>query len=117
MSKNRKIKFYSENLAALIMLGFLFLVPVLLGAYQTNSYTYYLTCILLSFSVTLVWGVTGIFSFGQAAFLGIGGYAYGIIARLLEGSFSTPVAAVLAILISAAAAGCVGYFMFYGGYQ
>lgn len=51
---------------------------------------------------------TGIFGFGQAAFLGIGGYAYGIIARLLEGSFSTPVAVVLAILISAAGGALAG---------
>ena len=32
---------------------------------------------LLALSLTVAWGQAGIFSFGQAAFFGLGGYAYG----------------------------------------
>ena len=35
---------------------------------------------LLALSFTFVWGHAGMFSFGQAAFFGIGGYAYGVAA-------------------------------------
>lgn len=105
----------SENVAAALMLLFLVCVPVLLGSYQTNSYTYYLTCVILSFSITLIWGFTGIFSFGQAAFLGISGYAYGILAQLFGAKSLTPAAAVLALCIATIVAGIIGYFMFYGG--
>lgn len=106
---------HSENVAAALMLGFLLFVPAILGAYETNSYTYYLTCVILSFSITLIWGFTGIFSFGQAAFLGISGYSYGIIAQLLGTKVATPLAAVLALCIATAVSALIGYFMFYGG--
>ncbi|HAF26189.1 MAG TPA: urea ABC transporter permease [Lachnospiraceae bacterium] len=105
----------AENITASVALIYLFVVPLLVGAYKASSYTYYLTCIILTLSVTLVWGYTGIFSFGQGAFFGIGGYAYGIIMQLIgKNEMSIPIALV-AIIIAGLVAALIGYFMFYGG--
>ncbi len=70
---------------------------------------------ILALSLTLVWGHAGIFSLGQAAIYGIGGYAYGFWAINLADNTGESVTAVIA----AAAAGTVfatllGYFVFYG---
>ena len=105
----------AENITAGAALIYLLIIPFLVGAYKASSYTYYLTCIILTLSVTLVWGYTGIFSFGQGAFFGIGGYAYGIIMQMIgKNEWSVPVALV-AVIISGLVAAMIGYFMFYGG--
>src|SRR5205085_12344414 len=81
-------------------------------ALELASWTFYG---LLALSMTFVWGVGGIFSFGQAAFFGLGGYAYGRAAINLVGRTGETVSAVaIAVLIGAAAAAVLGYFIFYG---
>ena len=70
---------------------------------------------LLALSFTFVWGHGGIFSFGQAAFFGIGAYAYsvaGINFSLQTGE--TISALVTAAVVAAMAAALLGYFIFYG---
>jgi branched-chain amino acid transport system permease protein len=70
---------------------------------------------LLALSLTLVWGKAGIFSFGQAAFFGLGGYAYGAASiNLIVHTGETVSAVAIAALVGAAAAAVLGYFMFYG---
>jgi branched-chain amino acid transport system permease protein len=70
---------------------------------------------LLALSLALVWGHGGIFSFGQGAFFGIGGYAYGISAINLSGMTGETFSAVIvAVIIATLAAAVLGYFMFYG---
>jgi branched-chain amino acid transport system permease protein len=70
---------------------------------------------LLALSLTLVWGQAGIFSFGQAAFFGIGGYAYGSASiNFITHTGETVTAVAVAAAIAAAAAALLGYFMFYG---
>ncbi len=70
---------------------------------------------LLALSLALVWGHGGIFSFGQGAFFGIGGYAYGISAINLSGMTGETFSAVIvAVIIAMLAAAVLGYFMFYG---
>ncbi len=65
---------------------------------------------ILALSVAFVWGYAGIFSFGQAAFFGIGGYAYAAAAINLGDS---TVAIALGVLAPAAFAVVLGYFVFY----
>jgi len=83
--------FYLSNLAA-----FFLYVPMGLG-------------------LCLVWGYGGILSFGQAAFFGIGGYLYGVIAQNLA---PMPAASLLGLLGAVAGsvlvAALFGYFVFYG---
>jgi ABC-type branched-subunit amino acid transport system permease subunit len=66
---------------------------------------------VLALSLALIWGFAGILSFGQAAFFGIGGYAYAIAALNFD---NTTAAAVIAIIAAAFSAALLGYFMFWG---
>ena len=70
---------------------------------------------ILALSLTLVWGYGGIFSLGQAAIYGIGGYAYGFWAINLTDNTGESVTAVLvAVAVGTVIAALLGYFMFYG---
>ena len=70
---------------------------------------------ILALSLTLVWGYGGIFSLGQAAIYGIGGYTYGFWAINLADNTGESVTAVLAaVVVGAVFAALLGYFMFYG---
>lgn len=68
---------------------------------------------LLAMSLSLVWGRGAIFSFGQTLFFGVGAYTYSILS--LGWSGRTLVAVVIAVLLGAALAALLGWFMFYGG--
>ena len=70
---------------------------------------------ILALSLTLVWGYGGIFSLGQAAIYGIGGYAYGFWAiNLTDNTGESLTAVLVAVVVGAAFAALLGYFMFYG---
>lgn len=66
---------------------------------------------ILAMSLGWVWGYGGIFSFGQAAFYGLGGYTYAVVSINMGGSTTALVAGVG---LPAACALFLGYFMFYG---
>ena len=70
---------------------------------------------ILALSLTLVWGYGGIFSLGQAALYGIGGYVYGFWAiNLADNTGESITAVVAAVAVGAVFAALLGYFMFYG---
>ena len=70
---------------------------------------------ILALSLVLIWGYGGIFSFGQAAAYGIGGYTYGFWAiNVADNTGETLTALLAAVVVGAAFAGLLGYFMFYG---
>lgn len=66
---------------------------------------------VLALSLALIWGFAGILSFGQAAFFGIGGYAYALAALNID---NTTTAAMIAVVVAAFGAAVLGYFMFWG---
>lgn len=100
--------------AVLALLGAV-LLTVLAPEYQLLDWTSWLLYGLAALSLTWVWGQAGIFSFGQTAFFGIGGYAYGIAAINLQPFTGETFSAVLvAVIVAALAAALLGYFMFYG---
>ncbi|MBV9749470.1 MAG: branched-chain amino acid ABC transporter permease, partial [Acetobacteraceae bacterium] len=73
--------------------------------------TVYASMALLALSLALVWGFGGILCFGQAAFFGLGGYAYAVTAlNVADTTWAVPVA----ILVPAAVAAILGYVMFFG---
>jgi branched-chain amino acid transport system permease protein len=97
-------------LAVLLIAGSL-LLPDFLQSQASNWVIFG----LLGVSLVFVWGKAGIFSFGQGAFFGIGGYVYGIASiNLLGVTNETFSAVILAMLGAAIAAGLLGYFIFYG---
>jgi len=70
---------------------------------------------LVALSLDFVWGRAGIFSFGQTAFFGVAAYAYGVIGINLSPNSGETVSALIgAVLVAAALAAALGYFMFYG---
>ena len=63
---------------------------------------------MLALSLCLIWGYCGILSLGQAAFFGIGGYAYGVVAlNFLKSHGNTDVAFLAGIIVPMAFAGVV----------
>jgi branched-chain amino acid transport system permease protein len=99
----------------LITVAVILVLPGIMSTYRIGQYTVFLIWIFLAWSLTLIWGYTGIFSFGQTAFFGIGGYTFGVVGiNLINITGATNVAIVAAILVPALFAAAAGYFMFYG---
>ena len=101
--------------------GFLAVVAgglaLLLGApHLTDSFglvqmTGFAALAMFALSQGFVWGYGGIMSFGQAAFLGLGGYAYAVsVINLGDSTLAVPIAIVVPMLFAA----MLGYFMFFG---
>ncbi len=73
--------------------------------------TVYIIMAILALSLALVWGYGGILCFGQSAFFGLGAYTYAL-TMFNMGESTVPF--IAAILVPAAFAALLGYFMFYG---
>lgn len=87
------------------------LAAQVLDTFDLMQLTLFACMSILSLSLGFIWGYGGILSFGQAAFFGLGGYAYAVAAINL-GESTAPV--LLSILVPTLFAGLLGYFMFYG---
>jgi branched-chain amino acid transport system permease protein len=98
-----------------VLVGVLLVYPMLRSSYYVSNTAYLLVSAFLGLSLCLVWGYTGIFSFGQVAFYGIAGYTFGIVSINLTGPVGTMAGLVVGVAVSGAFAFLVGYFMFYGG--
>jgi branched-chain amino acid transport system permease protein len=104
------------NLAGLALVGaiglaFMFLTPRFAGLDIVLDLTVYMIMAVLALSLALIWGYGGILCFGQSAFFGLGAYTYAI-AMFNIGESTLPF--LLAIILPAAFAALLGYFMFYG---
>ena len=98
-------------LVAVVGIAVLFLTPRLFDLDVLLNITVYMIMAVLALSLALIWGFGGILCFGQSAFFGLGAYTYAI-AMINIGESTAPL--ILAILIPAAFAALLGYFMFYG---
>lgn len=98
-------------LTAAAGVGAMFWAANALEFFQIFQLTEYLILAILALSLAFIWGHGGILCFGQAAFYGLGGYAYALLA--LNGS-GTTAALILGVAIAAGFAAALGYFMFYG---
>ncbi len=98
-------------LIAIVGVVFLIGAPQVLELFTIINLTTAIAMALLALSLGLIWGFGGILCFGQSTFFGIGAYAYVISAINFGG---TSWAIVVAILVAAAFAAVLGYFMFYG---
>lgn len=94
--------------ALLLALAALVLAPLVFSA---HTLTLLLIYALLALSLGLIWGFGGILCFGQAAFFGLGAYAYAV-AAVNIGESTLPL--LLAVLVPAALAAGLGALMFYG---
>ena len=90
--------------------------PAFAPPYDISNLAFLFVWTFLALSISLLWGFTGIFSFGQTVFFGVAGYAYGIFAiNLAPLTGETALAALLAIAVAVAVSLVVGYIMFFGG--
>lgn len=86
-------------------------LPQVLELFALINATVFVSMAVLALSLALVWGFGGILCFGQAAFFGLGGYAYAVAALNLP---DTTYAVPIALAVPAAAAAAIGYVMFFG---
>jgi urea transport system permease protein len=87
------------------------LLPRALELFAVINATVFVAMAVLALSLALVWGFGGILCFGQAAFFGLGGYAYAVAALNLP---DTTYAVPIALAVPTAAAAVLGYVMFFG---
>ena len=98
-------------LVAALGVAFMLLAPPALELFTLINLTTAIALAMLALSLALVWGYGGILCFGQTAFFGLGAYAYTIAAINFDG---TTWAVLVAVLVAAAFAAALGYFVFYG---
>jgi branched-chain amino acid transport system permease protein len=89
----------------------IFILPRVLELFEVINATIYVSMAILTLSLALIWGAGGILCFGQAAFFGLGGYAYAVGAINFGDSTW---AVVLAVIVPALFAALLGYFIFWG---
>jgi len=80
-----------------------------------ESFSLFLVLALLGLSLSLVWGYSGVLSFGQVVFFGVGGYTFGVVSINLPDPTGITAAALTGVVVGGITAALLGYFMFYGG--
>jgi branched-chain amino acid transport system permease protein len=106
----------SRLVTALVLLAVVMAGPLLDAAGQTYwliALTRALLLAVLAVATNLAWGVTGIFTLGQAVFFGIGAYATGLLGA------NAGVESLVVLALAAAGAGLaggvlIGSFLFFG---
>ncbi|MGY9048623.1 hypothetical protein P775_00810 [Puniceibacterium antarcticum] len=103
---------------AALVLGVAAAYPLIADAWTVGNAAYFLIWTFMAMGLGVVWGYAGALSFGQTAFFGLAGYAYGVITINLGTAYGlTIVALLLSVAIGGLFALVIGYFMFYGRIQ
>ena len=108
---------FNPNILFLIAAVALLLVsPWLLPDFMQNTLVRACLYAVVAITVDLLWGYTGILTFGQATFFGIGAYATGLMFTHFGFSPATVIFSLLAgVAVSMLVAGLVGILSFYPG--
>lgn len=101
-----------ENLVAVALFVALFYVPYLVVGYWVYILPQYMLFGVLALTLVLLWGFGGMVSFGQGAFFAIGAYAFGITIQNVGGGSGPWLGLLVGIMLGAALAGAIGYFLF-----
>lgn len=97
-----------------VVVALLALSPLVVSRFQVINLSNFMIYGLLAMSLCLIWGYCGILSLGQALFLGLGGYAYGIAGiNLIDAHGNTMVALLAGVVIPVLFAAVIGAVMFY----
>ncbi len=89
--------------------------PLTEDGYTVGNTIYFFNWVFMALGLCLIWGYGGALSFGQTAFFGVSGYAYGILTLNFGADHGfTLLAAVAAVAASALFAAVLGYFLFFG---
>lgn len=104
--------------AAVVIVTAAAVYPLMADAWTVGNAAYFLIWTFMAMGLGVVWGYAGALSFGQTAFFGLAGYAYGVITINFGAAYGLTILAVgLAIAIGGLFALVIGYFMFYGRIQ
>jgi branched-chain amino acid transport system permease protein len=100
-----------------ILLGAVLLSSALvLGEYAQQILSQAFLFAVAAITVDLLWGYTGILTFGQSAFFGIGVYTVALaLAYYVEGPLATMGAIAIAMVAAALVGGAVGWLSFWDG--
>lgn len=102
-------------IAAAVVLALAIGYPFVTDSYTVGNTVYFFNWTFMALGLCLIWGYGGALSFGQTAFFGIAGYAYGVITLNFGADNGLTIWATLAaVAISAVAAAVLGYFLFFG---
>jgi branched-chain amino acid transport system permease protein len=102
------VHFSVHPLVRLIPLLLLLAVPFFAGRFYQYLLTQILIASLVGVAFNLLLGTTGLLSFGQMAFYGVGAYTVGLLAT--KAGFSTLPALLLAPVFGALVAALIGFF-------
>lgn len=98
-----------------IVLALALAYPLVTDAYTVGNTAYFFNWAFMALGLCLIWGYGGALSFGQTAFFGIAGYAYGIVTLNVGSDYGLTLWAVLAaVALAAGVAAVLGYFLFFG---
>ena len=107
------------RLLLVILVAALAALPLTFGTFWINMVITALIVSLAVFSINLLTGLTGLLSFGQAGFVGIGAYTLGVLAKqgyppLLAGFLGVLLAMAAGFLLSLPAARLKGHYLAIG---
>ncbi|WP_040141271.1 ABC transporter permease subunit [Rhizobium etli] len=112
-SKLRLVLLLTLALAALLLIVF---GPMFLGRFSLNVLTRSMIYAMLAITVDLLWGYTGVLTFGQAAFFGVGAYATAMVLTHIGASPGLFIVALAAAIFVPLLLGlAVGWLSFYHG--
>ena len=114
--RGSSVAWRSTLIGALIALALIAAGPHVLGIYGMNILIRALFLAALVMTVDVLWGYTGILTFGQSAFFGIGAYACALVFTHYGFGPDWAIGALLlGILVAAGVAALVGWLAFYHG--
>ena len=102
------VHFSSRPFLWIVPVAVFLLLPSVVGRYYQYLLTQIYIASLMAVAFNLLLGTTGLLSFGQAAFFGVGAYTVGLL--LTKTGAGTLPALGLSILTSAAVAAAIGFF-------
>ncbi len=97
----------------LLALAVVVVAPLVQDTYTVNILIRSLLYATIALTVDILWGYTGILTFGQSAFFGIGAYALGLVSTHLGfGPGMAALAMVAGVVVAAAVAALTGWLAF-----
>ncbi len=116
MRKKLNIRTVLLAVCAFMALALVVIGPDHLGRFALNVLTRSMIYAMIAITVDLLWGYTGILTFGQAAFFGTGAYATAMLLNALDGSTGGfALAGLAAVGVPVALGLLVGWLSFYYG--
>ena len=98
-----------------LALAILIVFPAFASRFLISNMVLFFLFVPMSLGLCLLWGRCGVLSFGQVAFFGIAGYAYGIVTiNLGDVTGATLLGLIAGLAVAALMAALFGYFVFYG---